>query len=85
MMDRANGMMDRSDVGYLLMDKILIIDNFLITGRISMDSTILDMDRVSGDALIFIGLESKRWLCRFTRRCWRINDGIDVEGLTMRW
>jgi len=46
MMDRANGMMDRNDVGYFLMDKILIIDNFLIIGRISMDSVILDMDRV---------------------------------------
>lgn len=62
MMDRVNGMMDRSDVGtYLLIDKILIIDNSLITGRISMDSTILDMDRVSGDALIFIRLGSRRW------------------------
>jgi len=62
MMDRANGMMDRSDVGtYFIMDKILIIDNILIRGRISMDSAILDMDRVSGDALIFIGLGSKRW------------------------
>jgi len=59
MMDRDNGMVDRSDVGYLLMDKILIIDNILITGRISMDSAILDMDRVCGDALIFIGLGSK--------------------------
>jgi len=55
MMNRANGMMDRSDVGYLLMDKILII------GRISMESVILDMDRVSGDPLIFIGLGSKGW------------------------
>jgi len=39
----------------------LIIDNILITWRISMDSTILDMDRVSGDALILIRLGSKRW------------------------
>jgi len=55
MMDRANGMMDRSDVGYFLMD------NILITRRISLDSVILDMNRVSRDALIFIGLGSKRW------------------------
>jgi len=62
MMDRANGMMDNSDVGtYFLIDKILIIDNMLITWRMIMDSTILDMDRVSGDALIFIRLGSKRW------------------------
>jgi len=61
MMDRANVMMDRSDVGYFLMDKILIIYNILIIGRISMDIMIVDMDTVSADALIFIRLGSKKW------------------------
>jgi len=61
MMDRANGMMVTNDVGYLVMDKILIKDNIFITWRISMDRVILDMDRVSGDALILTELGSKRW------------------------